>query len=67
MRPYFQENEQLRVFADLLPVARFAPNVSDWERVADETIRALQQIYLGQQDAEEALGAAAERVNETLR
>jgi multiple sugar transport system substrate-binding protein len=65
--PYFQENEQLRVFADLLPVARFAPNVPDWERIADHTITALQQIYLGQQSAEQALQQAEQQINRVLR
>lgn len=65
--PYFQENEQLRVFADLLPVARFAPNVPDWERIADHTMTALQQIYLDQVPAEEALGQAESQINRVLR
>jgi multiple sugar transport system substrate-binding protein len=65
--PYFQENEQLRVFADLLPVARFAPNVPDWERIADHTMTALQQIYLGQLPAEAALEQAESQINRVLR
>lgn len=65
--PYFQGNEQLRVFADLLPVARFAPNVPDWERVADHTITALQQVYLGQATAEQALQQAESQINRILR
>jgi multiple sugar transport system substrate-binding protein len=64
---FFQQNDELRVFADLLPVARFAPNVPDWERVADFTIAALQRIYLGQQPADQALSEAAEQIDRTLR
>jgi multiple sugar transport system substrate-binding protein len=65
--PYFQGNEQLRVFADLLPVARFAPNAPDWERIADHTITALQQVYLGQQTPEQALQQAESQINRVLR
>ncbi|MEX2535163.1 MAG: sugar ABC transporter substrate-binding protein [Trueperaceae bacterium] len=64
---FFQENERLRVFADLLPVARFAPNVADWERIADYTSAALQRIYLGEESAEAALSQAAGQIDRLLR
>lgn len=64
---FFQNNDQLKVFADLLPVARFAPNVADWERIADHTSNALQRIYLGEQSAEEALTQAARQIDRLLR
>lgn len=64
---FFQENDKLRVFADLLPVARFAPNVADWERIADFTSSALQRIYLGEQAADEALTQAASQIDRLLR
>lgn len=55
------------VFASLLPDAKFAPLIADWERVADETIRAVQQVYLGSADPQSALDAAVRRINRFLR
>lgn len=64
---YFQNNDELRIFADLLPNAKFAPNIEGWGEIADVTTNALQSIYLGQQDVEAALNAAAARIDRQLR
>lgn len=64
---YFQENEQLRAFADLLPDAKFAPNIEGWGEVADVTSNALQAIYLGDREVEEALNDAARRIDRQLQ
>jgi multiple sugar transport system substrate-binding protein len=64
---YFQTNDQLRIFADLLPNAKFAPNIEGWGEVADTTTTALQGIYLGDRDVEPALQDAARRIDRQLR
>ena len=51
----------------MLPYAKFAPIIPNWEEMADATTRALQQIYLGQAAPEPALGEAAARVDELLK
>lgn len=61
--PRLADDASLKVFADMLPIARFAPLVPQWEQVVAATTSALQQIYLGQQDAETALGAAATQID----
>lgn len=53
----------LKAFADMLPIAQFAPLMPQWEQVVAATTAALQQIYLGQQDAKTALGAAATQID----
>lgn len=55
------------VISSLLPDAKFAPLIADWERVADETIRAVQQVYLGSADPKSALDGAVRRINRFLR
>lgn len=61
--PRLADDASLKAFADMLPIARFAPLVPQWEQVVAATTSALQQIYLGQQDAETALGAAATQID----
>ncbi|GEM46578.1 ABC transporter substrate-binding protein [Deinococcus cellulosilyticus] len=65
--PYFTNNAQLKIFTNLLPVAKFAPNIADWEKVADATSRALQSIYLGQKDVKAALNGAASEANQVIK
>jgi multiple sugar transport system substrate-binding protein len=50
----------------MLPNAKFAPIIPNWEEMADATSRALQQIYLGEAAPEQALGEAAARIDELL-
>lgn len=64
--PHFKEDAELKAFTSLLPNARFAPTIPNWEEIADITSRALQQIYLGQAEPEAALSAAAEEINQLL-
>jgi multiple sugar transport system substrate-binding protein len=61
--PRLAGDKSLKVFADMLPIARFAPLIPQWEQVVAATISALQQIYLGQADAKTALGAAASQID----
>jgi multiple sugar transport system substrate-binding protein len=53
----------LKAFADMLPIAKFAPLMPQWEQVVAATTAALQQIYLGKQDPKTALSAAATSID----
>jgi len=64
--PYFADNADLKVFASLLPKARFAPVIPGWEEIADATSSAIQKIYLGQSEVEPALKEAAAKANDVL-
>ncbi len=50
----------------MLPFAKFAPTLANWEEMADAIVRALQTVYLGAEAAEKALGRAARRVDKLL-
>jgi multiple sugar transport system substrate-binding protein len=65
--PAFADDPQLKAFTDMLPYARFAPLVPDWELMADTTSAALQNIYLGNAEPETALQEAAARIDELLQ
>jgi multiple sugar transport system substrate-binding protein len=65
--PLFADNPDLKVFASLLPNARFAPVIPGWEEIADLTSSAVQKIYLGQGEIEPTLKDAAARANEILK
>lgn len=60
---YYTTDEDIAGFAAGLPYAKFAPTIENWEEIADTTSRALQQIYLGQKSAEEAMTEAAAKIN----
>lgn len=62
----FSENADLKVFAGVLPDARFAPVVTGWEEIADVMSSALQRVYLGQATPEEAMTRAADEANRIL-
>ena len=64
--PMFANDPDLKVFASLLPKARFAPVIPGWEDIAQTTSNAVQKIYLGQGDIEATLKEAAAKVNATL-
>jgi multiple sugar transport system substrate-binding protein len=64
--PFFADNADLKVFASLLPNARFAPVITGWEEIANTTSNALQKIYLGEGEIEPTLKAAAAKANEIL-
>jgi multiple sugar transport system substrate-binding protein len=64
--PHFADDPQLAAFTELLPHAKFAPIIPNWEEMADATTRALQQIYLGEAPPEQALGEAAARIDQLL-
>ena len=64
---YFAGDPELKAFTDMLPYAKFAPLIANWQEVADTTKAALQKIYLGDADVEEALSAAAEKINGILK
>ena len=65
--PLFADNADLKVFASLLPKARFAPVIPGWEEIADATSSAIQKIYLGQGEIEPTLKEAAAKVNGVLK
>jgi multiple sugar transport system substrate-binding protein len=64
--PHFANDPQLAAFTELLPYAKFAPIIPTWEEMADATSRALQRVYLGEAPPEQALGEAAERIDQLL-
>lgn len=55
-----------QAFVALLPSARFAPVVSGWEDTAKAVTNALQSVYLGQAQPQQALQQAAAEANEAL-
>lgn len=63
--PMFADNPDLKVFASLLPKARFAPVIAGWEDIAQTTSNAVQKIYLGG-DIKTNLTDAAAKINQTL-
>jgi multiple sugar transport system substrate-binding protein len=64
--PMFADDRDLKVFASLLPKARFAPVIPGWEDIAQTASNAIQKIYLGQGEIEPTLKEAAAKINETL-
>ncbi len=60
---HFTKDPDVAGFAAGLPYAKFAPVIANWEQIADTTVRALQQIYLGQVSPEAGLKAAAAKIN----
>lgn len=64
--PHFAEDPRLEAFTSMLPHARFAPLIPNWEEMADITSAALQQIYLGETEPEPALQAAAAKIDALL-
>ncbi|MCF1494368.1 extracellular solute-binding protein [Agrobacterium vitis] len=56
--PFFQNNADLKAFVDLLPNAKFAPLIANWEGVSTAVIRNLQLLYLGEKSPKEAMDAA---------
>ena len=64
--PLFADNADLKVFASLLPKARFAPVIPGWEEIAQITSNAIQKIYLGQGDIEATLKDTATQANAIL-
>ncbi|MGH1481053.1 MAG: ABC transporter substrate-binding protein [Geminicoccales bacterium] len=63
---HFASDPELKAFTDMLPHARFAPLIANWQEVADTTKSALQQIYLGDAEVEPALTAAADKIDSIL-
>jgi multiple sugar transport system substrate-binding protein len=51
----------------MLPYAKFAPLIPNWELASDAATSALQQIYQGQAEPKAALTAAAEKINEAIK
>jgi multiple sugar transport system substrate-binding protein len=62
---HYVNDAELKVFVELLPLARFTPTIAGWEILAQRTTEALQKVYLGS-DAEAALKAVAEEINRIL-
>lgn len=64
--PHFAEDPELKAFTEMLPYARFAPLVANWQEVADTTKNALQKIYLGDAEPADALTEAAAKIDGIL-
>ena len=65
--PHFKDDPQLKAFTDMLPFARFAPLIPNWEEMADTTSAALQKIYLGEAEPAAALQEAAAKIDGLLK
>jgi len=65
--PYFADNKQLQIFVNLLPHARFAPNIPGWENVANAVVNAVQSVYLGKAEPAAALKRATAEADQALR
>jgi multiple sugar transport system substrate-binding protein len=61
--PFFADDPELKAFTDMLPFAKFAPLIANWQEVADSTKAALQQVYTGDAEVEDAMKAGAEKIN----
>ncbi|WP_027135714.1 ABC transporter substrate-binding protein [Geminicoccus roseus] len=65
--PEFADNEQLTAFTDLLPNAKFAPLIPNWELASDAATSALQRIYQGEAEPKPALDSAVEVINQAIQ
>ncbi|HEX2525115.1 MAG TPA: extracellular solute-binding protein [Geminicoccus sp.] len=65
--PTFANDEQLQAFTGMLPYAKFAPLIPNWELASDAATAALQRIYQGQAEPQAALTEAAEKINEAIQ
>jgi len=61
-----QVKAELGAFTALLPYAKFAPQIPNWEQIVDITISALQTVYLGHSAAQPALSDAAKKIDALL-
>jgi len=64
--PHFASDPELKAFTDLLPYAKFAPLIPNWQEISDTTKAALQQIYLGEAEPAAALTDAAAKIDDIL-
>jgi len=53
--PHFKDDPDLKVFVDLLPTAKFAPQIPNWEGVSAAVIRNLQALYLDKKTPDQAM------------
>jgi len=65
--PVFADDPQLKAFTEMLPYAKFAPLIPNWEAASDTASAALQQIYQGQAEPEAALTDAAAKIDELIQ
>jgi len=65
--PYFTNNEKLNAFVELLPTAKFAPIIPNWEKIAQTTTTMLQNVYLGKAQPQAALDSAASDIDKILQ
>ncbi len=65
--PFFTANENLNAFVQLLPDAKFAPIIPNWEKIAQRTTTMLQNVYLGQEQPDAALKSAASDIDQILQ
>ena len=64
--PYFTGDPKMKAFLDMGKVAEFVPLVPGWEEMADYIKTALQQIYLGKAEPEDALPKAAKQIDRLM-
>ena len=65
--PRIKSDPKLAVFVEQLPVAKFAPQIPNWEQISDTISSALQTIYLGHATPTAALQTAAAKINMLLK
>ena len=64
---HFAGDPELKAFTDMLPYAKFAPLIANWQEVADTTKAALQQVYTGDASVDDAMKAGADKINGILQ
>lgn len=64
--PELANDASLKSFADMLPYAKFAPLMPQWEQVVATTTSALQEIYLGKKEPGPALTEAATAIDKLI-
>jgi multiple sugar transport system substrate-binding protein len=64
--PQLANDASLKAFADMLPIAKFAPLLPQWEEVVAATTSALQKIYLGKEEPKAALQEASTQIDSLI-
>ncbi len=64
--PHFKDNAHLNAFVSLLPYAKFAPIINNWEKIAQTVTNMLQEVYLGKVSPAAGLKSASAQVDQVL-
>ncbi|MCB2055582.1 MAG: extracellular solute-binding protein, partial [Geminicoccaceae bacterium] len=64
--PHFADDPELQAFTGMLPYAKFAPLLENWQEIADVAKASLQRIYTGEAEPETAMKDAAAKIDGIL-